>query len=76
MAVALTDVVAVHHRAIVTEVASVSVTTATLGSTPEVGVVAGSVVAVPVVAARRQRTEARGVVVRGRVAYGAGVCAA
>ncbi len=59
MAGALRAVVAGHRRGIGFEVAAVSVTTATLGSTPEGGDVAGTAVAAVVVTARRQRTEAR-----------------
>ena len=68
-------VVAEHVGEAVGEEAAVRVVTTALGSTPKIGVAAEIVVAV-VVEARRQRTEACGVVLAGRVAYGTGIGAA
>lgn len=67
--------VAEHGGVNVAEEAVVRACTASLGSTPEVGVVA-EIGVTPGVGASRKRTEACGVVLAGRVAYGTGIGAA
>ena len=68
-------IAAAHVGATVVEAAAVRAGTAVLGSTPEPSVVAEKIVAAVVVAIRK-RTEASGIVVAGRLAYGTGIGAA